>query len=388
MIVVLFAASGCAPDRPSPTRPSGTTASAIQGGAIDMTDNFAVGVCGTDTTPGQCELICSGVLIAPNLVATARHCVDQVTTPSIDCSTTAFGSPIGAASAFWITTNYDLLQASVGWHQVSQIITPTPTAFCGNDLALLILTDNVPASDATPVVPEVQYPLTDPTRFSGEETAIGYGLTEPVMTPTGIRHIKEDIPIDCIPGDMESPCAPVAQSGIAENEFQAGDGPCNGDSGSGAYEQTSFNAGMPIALGVLSRNSGAEGDSCVGSTYTRLDTWRDLIVSTAFTAASLGHYAAPAWTAPAPPDDAGALDASPDVCADAGCEASSPVTASGGCSVTFPRNGPAEAPIEALAAGAILVTFLGLRSARSRSARSRAPAAHPSANARGRPRLR
>src|SRR5262249_34342528 len=46
--------------------------------------------------------------------------------------------------------------------------------------------------------------------------------------------------------------------------------------------------------------------NCVGSAYTRTDSWSDLIIQVAKTAASLGGYAPPAWTTPVPPDpDAG-----------------------------------------------------------------------------------
>src|SRR3990172_7411309 len=38
---------------------------------------FAVGVCATNSGPGNCSFLCSGALIAPNLVLTARHCVSQ-----------------------------------------------------------------------------------------------------------------------------------------------------------------------------------------------------------------------------------------------------------------------------------------------------------------------
>ena len=82
------------------------------------------------------------------------------------------------------------------------------------------------------------------------------------------------------------------------------------------------------------------GESCSGSVYTRFDTWHDLIVQTVTTAASLGGYPLPSWTAPAPPsaDDAG-TDAAPDA-DDAGCEADgAPCTgaqrsSSGGCAAS------------------------------------------------------
>jgi hypothetical protein len=206
----------------------------------------------------------------------------------------------------------------------------------------------VPASEASPVTPEVQYAMTDP-RFSGTETAIGYGLTSPGMTPSGIRHVKENIPVTCIPDSTLAPCGPVSQSGIAENEFEAGDGPCDGDSGSGSFEQNSFNERMPIAFGVLSRG----GASCMGSTYTRFDKWHDLIVATASTAASMGHYTAPAWTAPGPlSDDAGVADAAADGCADGGPCASAPSSPSEGrCSM-----GESNKPVPVRGAAGIALT--------------------------------
>jgi trypsin len=123
----LLVLGACGPPSGSSHDPTGTTAAAIAGGSVDTTDGFAVGVCGTDTVPGTCQLICSGVLIAPNLVATARHCVEQVSGTTIDCSVSTFGAPLGPASAFWITTNYVMLQPSAGWHQVAKVVTPSAT---------------------------------------------------------------------------------------------------------------------------------------------------------------------------------------------------------------------------------------------------------------------
>lgn len=279
--------------------PTGSTASAIQGGTVDKNDNYAVGVCGTDGKPGTCAYVCSGVLIAPNLVATARHCVDEASDLTVACAGDTFGGPLLPESDYWITTDYDMLQSTQGWHQTQSIVVPPATSFCGNDLALLILKDSVAADEATPATPLVQYPLTDADVVSGSETAIGYGDTSATTNSYGTRHERQNIPILCIPGDETAPCAPVSQSNIAADEFAAGDGPCDGDSGSGAYEQSSYNQGMPLVLGVLSRG-GAEGTSCSGSVYTRFDVYRDLLIQTVTKAASVGGYALPAWTQPAP----------------------------------------------------------------------------------------
>src|SRR5438132_127277 len=92
---VAFVASvwavGCSSNATHEARDEGVsaTAQAIQGGTSDTTHTFAVGVCGG--AKGQCQFTCSGALIAPNLVVTARHCVEQTLLngqPSevVDCS--------------------------------------------------------------------------------------------------------------------------------------------------------------------------------------------------------------------------------------------------------------------------------------------------------------
>ena len=318
-VASICAAAGCSSSGSRAGEKAGRSASAIQGGTDDHTDSFAVGVCGG--APGNCSLRCSGALIAPNLVVSARHCVEQ-SPEQIDCATAAFGGPLGNASDFYITTDYSMLQGTKGWHRVAQIITPTPTGVCGNDLSLLILKDVVSAAEATPVTPDVQYPVTDHSRYSTSETAIGYGLSAPTPLTgpappdtSGLRRIRQNIDIQCIPLDPDPSldCYKISDAApafIAENEFQAGNGTCSGDSGSSAFEQLSFNAGKPVSLGVLSRG-GSDGTTCIGAVYTRLDKWRDLIVQTAQTAATLGGYTAPEWTQPVPvtPDAGVAKDA-------------------------------------------------------------------------------
>src|SRR5690348_3224394 len=117
-------AAGCSSADPSP--PEGKAAAvsqAIQGGTSDSTHTFAVGVCIGGNGPGQCEGICSGALIAPNVVVTARHCVNK-TSPSINCSEKpTFGAL--EATSFWVTTNSSIFTGNgPGWHQVASYAVP------------------------------------------------------------------------------------------------------------------------------------------------------------------------------------------------------------------------------------------------------------------------
>jgi hypothetical protein len=282
--------------------PVGQSSSAIQGGVTDTKHSFAVVICGgADGGPaaGQnCQILCSGTLIAPNLVLTARHCVDNVSSDTVECDAESFGFPLFPTDQYYITSDYEAFDPEAQWYQAAQIVTPPATSFCGNDLAVLTLGANVPASEVPVLaIPEIWYPVDWP-QYSLKETAIGYGLEAPDdTTSSGIRRTLENIPIECIPGDPTRAlaCSPEADSNIAPGEFAAGNGPCEGDSGSSAYEQDNFNKGTFLSLGVLSRG-GSSGNICEGSVYTQLYPWQSLILSAAKEAQAMGGYEPLGWT--------------------------------------------------------------------------------------------
>jgi hypothetical protein len=292
-----------------------TTVEPIEDGTADATHTFEVGLCGG--TPGDCHTFCSGTLIAPNLVATARHCIAVVpalASDSFDCATATFGAN-DDPSGFYVTTNESMGDPTGVWIQASSFVTPATALFCGGDLALVVLASSVPSSAATPATPNVLYDARDRSQISTEETAIGYGVTSPSGTDVGERRVREDVPFVCVPDDPDIDCYPQFQGSIADTELYAGNGPCEGDSGSGAFEQTKFDDGTFLALGALSRGgSSSDGTTCEGSVYTRFDSYRDLVLGAAAqaAAAAAGGYAAPAWASSppiAPFGDAGAADA-------------------------------------------------------------------------------
>ena len=293
LLLSIASLAGCAQEMSDATTEGrvGHLSSAIQGGATDTNaaHNFAVGVA------NRFGGVCSGTLIAPNLVMTARHCVIP---PSSDESVTCadrFPANV-AASALYVTTEPNLYKAK-SYYAATEIITPADNAFCGNDIALIILEKDVPASEAQPATPVVQFKMTD-KRLSGSITAMGYGITNPSAEDSGQRRIRQNIPLLCIPGSKDMDCSgDMAKYSDDAAEFVTEGYVCSGDSGSGAFDQRSFDKGSPFVMGTLSRGPQTK-DRCLAAIYSRTDAHAQLIVDAAKKAASQGSYELPSWTHP------------------------------------------------------------------------------------------
>jgi hypothetical protein len=305
-VVGSILASGCSssktPLSTTATESTGSVAQPIQDGVADTKHRFAVGLCRGERSsdPSQaCPGRCSGALILPNVVATARHCVDE-TPLTIDCAAEAplFGARKGP---LLVTTNDDMFgTGSTGWYTVKSYEVPDDKHVCGNDMALLVLSKNVPPEEATPVTPGVQYVMWDPIpKYVMGFTAIGYGQLGPGGT-SGTRYRRDFINVVCVPGADSSQLDCPARAKVPSNEFVGGDGLCMGDSGSSAFERGSFERNAPVAFGVLSR--GGEDDvSCAGSAYTRFDAHRDFVMRVAKAASEdWTLYPEPDWTTPKP----------------------------------------------------------------------------------------
>ena len=142
-------AAGCASAAPDAEQ-TASTSSPIEDGTVDTTHAFVVGL--VKSAGGGAVDVCSGVLLAPNLVATARHCVADVSLDQIDCPTSTFG-PVVPASHVFVSTGSTLTMAG-DRVQVSTIITPTApeqAKVCGNDIALVILDLGLPSVDGLEV---------------------------------------------------------------------------------------------------------------------------------------------------------------------------------------------------------------------------------------------
>ena len=132
---------------------------------LDDLHPAAVGVCtgviNTDPARGEVGACrggtarCSGTLIAPNLVLTSRHClVGQNDGPAIDsnpCDADFNTAPIKAGGTH-VTTSPSVFVGAPKWYEAAQILVPEGTRLCESDIALIVLSSNVPSSDRKSVV--------------------------------------------------------------------------------------------------------------------------------------------------------------------------------------------------------------------------------------------
>lgn len=268
---------------------SGQTEDAVQGGTVDTKHTFAVGVQLANSA------VCSGVLIAPNLVMTAQHCVSSSTGGKyVDCQKDQFASAPVDAPDVTITTDARLPGRKQSQYKVAHVVVPESRELCGADIALLVLSKNVPANEAKPATPQLQA-MTKDRSLSGKIAAIGFGLSAATKSDAGERRIKEDIPISCVPGGAKDCDGKNGRKpGDSAREFRTTGGVCQGDSGSGAFEQSTLDENNPKVLGILSRVTN-RGSACTDGVYTRTDMYATLILAAGIKAAQVGKYPTPAW---------------------------------------------------------------------------------------------
>lgn len=275
--------AGCGPEEPMMLAQH---IQGIQGGQVDDERTFVVGIA---LQTGQGTFICSGSLIAPNLVLTAQHCVAQLASPQVICGRSPFG-PIYPANQFSVTTNTQIdFNGGIGVREVRAAVPGGDT--CGNDIAVLILDRNLTPQQATPIEPRLDDFPAPGTRF----TAVGYGHTGNGQG-SGTRRFVGNRQVLCAGPNCGG------NQGITTTELVGDSGTCQGDSGGPPLDEQNR------VMGALSRG----GPNCSNPVYAATGAWKDWLQDMGERAAELGGYAPPDWVGGAPPPPDGDGDGVPD----------------------------------------------------------------------------
>jgi hypothetical protein len=258
-LAMALATAGCAnevSDQAVETRVSASTSDpTIFGGAKDDDGDAIAGVVALRVGTGTTFELCSGALIAPNIVLTARHCVTKNATTSVACDEngrSANGPHVTSdeePSTIGVYTGSAPSFAKPGVSRGRAIVSPTGPYLCDSDIALVVL--DTPITDIAPLPVRIHT-----TARQGEVIrSIGYGQNDE-SSPIGTRFRKTGVEV-LAQGKAVSP----SKTPLGTHEFEVGKSICQGDSGGPAIsEQTG------AVIGVVSRGGGCDDD--FGHIYT------------------------------------------------------------------------------------------------------------------------
>jgi hypothetical protein len=245
---------------------------ALVGGVAVATPTYAVALCEGDSW-FDCEVICGGTLVAPNVVVTARHCADTRGAEALDCATYRFDGPLKPEQRIWVT-DASPVSNRARFEQGAHWDIPLDRT-CGHDLAVLRLGSPV---DATPANVGAE--------AHDHVDLYGFGLSAPSAPPSPERRNVQSRLL-CAGGRDSCTVVPNARD-LMPTELVFDATVCPGDSGSGAFVGDAL-------IGPLSRSVGGTSP-CGYGVYVDLEPHLPLLARATRDAAAIGHYPAPAWT--------------------------------------------------------------------------------------------
>jgi len=336
------------------------TSAAIVGGDVSPTTENAVVL--LRNVRGEC----TGTLVAPNLVVTARHCVSSANLAMIcsDRGETLSGGQAGtdydpAKIAVYVGDSFARKGVIDPQAVGARIVHDGSPTLCDHDLAFLVLSKNVEG-------PTAKVRLTEPPAVGETFRAVGWGLSVDTTLPDR-RVSRGGVRITAVGSNKERTVGP--------RELSATEGICDGDSGGPALSEKDG-----ALLGVVTRGGSPRAaklkppEACVG------DDIVNVYVSLAAHAKTVraAFRAAGQPEPPAPPDDpcASTTCASGTTCAVENGRAvcSKPATAvpppDDGCSVAGAGSSAPWAPSGSLICAALFV-FVARRREGGRDVRRR-----------------
>lgn len=234
------------------------------------------GVVAIVTSDPERVALCTGTLLAPNLVLTARHCVAPSPSSVDTCEVARFGQTfrpgsngVNKVGGLNLPLPFYVNLDNAEFELAAQVyVPPAAQTVCDGDLALLVLEESLSLADHAPIAPRLDEPVLSAEPYA----AVGYGNTPDVLQ-SGQRRIRSSLSVTCAPGE----CPASVRRGAAD--FVGGEGVCVGDSGGPAL------AADGRVFAVASRS-----DNCGPTVYVSLAPFRDWIRQVAVLAAEAGQF--------------------------------------------------------------------------------------------------